>query len=75
MEGFEYGADDYVVKPFSTREVLLRVRAQLARAGGATPGVGEAPRAELDAVEAEWLDVVEALERESAQAAKPALVS
>jgi two-component system phosphate regulon response regulator PhoB len=31
--GFEVGADDYVVKPFSTRELLLRVKAVLRRAG------------------------------------------
>lgn len=30
--GFEVGADDYVVKPFSTRELVLRVRAILRRA-------------------------------------------
>ncbi len=29
--GFEVGADDYVVKPFSVRELILRVRAQLRR--------------------------------------------
>ncbi|MCG3173583.1 MAG: Transcriptional regulatory protein SrrA [Myxococcota bacterium] len=29
--GFEVGADDYVVKPFSTRELLLRIRAILRR--------------------------------------------
>ena len=29
--GFEIGADDYVVKPFSTRELLLRVKAVLRR--------------------------------------------
>ena len=29
--GFEYGADDYVVKPFSPRELMLRVRAILRR--------------------------------------------
>jgi two-component system, OmpR family, phosphate regulon response regulator PhoB len=29
--GFEVGADDYVVKPFSTRELVLRVRAVLRR--------------------------------------------
>lgn len=29
--GFELGADDYVTKPFSMREVLLRVKAILAR--------------------------------------------
>jgi two-component system phosphate regulon response regulator PhoB len=31
--GFELGADDYVVKPFSVRELLLRVQAVLRRAG------------------------------------------
>lgn len=30
--GFEVGADDYVVKPFSMRELILRVRAVLKRA-------------------------------------------
>jgi two-component system, OmpR family, phosphate regulon response regulator PhoB len=29
--GFELGADDYVVKPFSTRELLLRIQAILRR--------------------------------------------
>jgi two-component system phosphate regulon response regulator PhoB len=31
--GLEVGADDYVVKPFSTRELLLRVKAVLRRVG------------------------------------------
>jgi DNA-binding response OmpR family regulator len=39
VQGFEYGADDYVVKPFSMRELLLRVRAALRRAEGRPPGV------------------------------------
>ncbi len=30
--GFEVGADDYVVKPFSVRELLLRIRAIIRRA-------------------------------------------
>jgi two-component system phosphate regulon response regulator PhoB len=30
--GFELGADDYVVKPFSARELLLRIQAILRRA-------------------------------------------
>lgn len=33
--GFEVGADDYVVKPFSVRELVLRVRAVLRRAQSA----------------------------------------
>ncbi|MBW2036107.1 MAG: response regulator transcription factor [Deltaproteobacteria bacterium] len=33
--GFELGADDYVVKPFSTREIVLRVKGVLRRAKGA----------------------------------------
>jgi two-component system catabolic regulation response regulator CreB len=32
--GLEMGADDYVLKPFSPREVAARVRAVLRRAGG-----------------------------------------
>jgi two-component system alkaline phosphatase synthesis response regulator PhoP len=41
VQGFEYGADDYVVKPFSMRELLLRVRAALKRADGNAPGLAE----------------------------------
>jgi two-component system phosphate regulon response regulator PhoB len=40
--GFEVGADDYVVKPYSVRELLLRIRAVLRRA---TP-----PREESDEI-------------------------
>ncbi|MDX1414270.1 MAG: response regulator transcription factor [Candidatus Promineifilaceae bacterium] len=36
--GLELGADDYIVKPFSPREVVARVRAVLRRVGG---GLGE----------------------------------
>jgi two-component system phosphate regulon response regulator PhoB len=32
VQGLELGADDYVVKPFSVRELLLRVKAVLRRA-------------------------------------------
>lgn len=39
IQGFEYGADDYLVKPFSTKELLLRIRVALRRADGGTPGL------------------------------------
>jgi two-component system phosphate regulon response regulator PhoB len=35
--GFELGADDYVVKPFSVRELLLRIDAILRRGQGEQP--------------------------------------
>ena len=38
INGFESGADDYVVKPFSPKELLLRVEAILRRAGSAATG-------------------------------------
>ena len=48
--GLELGADDYVTKPFSLRELLARIRSQLRRldgqagpAGGQTPSAGAEP--------------------------------
>ncbi len=41
LRGFDYGADDYVSKPFSPRELAARVQAVLRRArrgAGSTPG-------------------------------------
>ena len=38
-EGFECGADDYLIKPFDIQEVLLRVRALLRR--GISPSASE----------------------------------
>ncbi|WP_217585402.1 response regulator transcription factor [Lentibacillus saliphilus] len=35
VQGFEVGADDYIVKPFSPREVVLRVKAILRRVSAA----------------------------------------
>ena len=40
--GLETGADDYIAKPFSPREVVARVKAVLRRAGGAAaPASGD----------------------------------
>jgi len=40
--GLELGADDYVVKPFSPRELVLRIKAVLRRSGAPEP---DAPKA------------------------------
>ena len=50
--GFEVGADDYVVKPFSVRELLLRVRARMQEVAARSPIEGgvEAPRPKRFAV-------------------------
>jgi DNA-binding response OmpR family regulator len=40
IRGLELGADDYVTKPFSPRELVLRARAILRRTGGATDVAG-----------------------------------
>lgn len=42
--GFEAGAEDYVIKPFSPKELVLRVKALLAR----TMPAQDAPQAQID---------------------------
>jgi len=62
--GIELGADDYVVKPFSPREVVARVQAILRRAGGkpaeAGPADGRIVRGRLsldpEAWSAQWIE-------------------
>ncbi|MBW3604253.1 MAG: response regulator transcription factor [Actinobacteria bacterium] len=41
--GLEVGADDYVTKPFSMRELVARVKAVLRRSGEATAAVADGP--------------------------------
>jgi two-component system phosphate regulon response regulator PhoB len=45
--GFELGADDYVMKPFSPRELVLRVRSILRRLRDHEPDIVRAGRIEL----------------------------
>jgi two-component system, OmpR family, catabolic regulation response regulator CreB len=47
--GLEIGADDYVVKPFSPREVVARVRAILKRSAAAVPAPASGGEFRIDA--------------------------
>jgi DNA-binding response OmpR family regulator len=61
LRGFELGADDYIVKPFSPRELVARVTAVLRRtrvdAGARALAVGEL-RFRPDALEASCADAI-----------------
>lgn len=41
IDGFKSGADDYMVKPFDFRELLIRVQTRLKRSSGNTSGIPE----------------------------------
>lgn len=53
--GLELGADDYVTKPFDTKEVLARIKSVLRRTGGETKT--EEPADKVEEVEFEGLYV------------------
>lgn len=55
--GLELGADDYVSKPFSPRELMARVRAVMRRSGVAAPAVGQARTVGEITVDAERREV------------------
>jgi len=46
--GLELGADDYICKPFSPREVVARVKAVLRRSGGPQPRQNSVQKVEVD---------------------------
>ncbi len=48
LAGFHAGVDDYVVKPFSARELEARVRAVLRRSSGKEPSIQETGDLRLD---------------------------
>jgi DNA-binding response OmpR family regulator len=48
LVGLELGADDYISKPYSPREVVARVRAVLRRVGSSTPGSQKLEIADLE---------------------------
>jgi DNA-binding response OmpR family regulator len=50
VKGLDLGADDYVVKPFSMRELLARVRARLRPAAGAEAAAVRVGEADVDLV-------------------------
>lgn len=56
--GLEAGADDYVCKPFSPREVVARVRAQLRRASGTLVQAVPAQPVPLFAVDRERMRIL-----------------
>lgn len=50
LQGFNYGVDDYITKPFSPRELVARVRALLRRTGNSQDGIISVHGIQLDTI-------------------------
>jgi two-component system phosphate regulon response regulator PhoB len=48
IKSFDSGVDDYIVKPFSPRELIARVKALLRRAGAPEDGILESGRVQMN---------------------------
>ena len=53
INGFELGIDDYVVKPFSPKELMLRIHAVLSRTHAAAPADSRNEIVEIDGLRAD----------------------
>lgn len=56
VEGFENGADDYVSKPFSYKELAMRMRAVAQRRGGGEPVLQQSPVASAAGISVDLLN-------------------
>ena len=53
INGFELGIDDYVVEPFSPKELMLRINAVLSRTRAAAPAASRNEIVEIDGLRAD----------------------